>query len=794
MSSYSSTGIYVDAVPPHGANVVSGMWLYKVKRPPGAPPVFKARYVARGFSQREGVDFFHTFAPTPKMTTLWVLLHIVAQRDYELHSLDFSIVFLQGSLQEQLWLRRPPGFTSSFPPGTQWQLRRPVYSLHQAPREWQDMLRTSLAALDFFPSSADPSMFVRCGSTPFFVLFYVDDLVFATPDRRALAFVKEELQRRHTCTDLGELQRYLGLQITRDGAARTITLTQSHMVDVLTHFVAPGRYQPSHWYAVKRVAKYVASTSGMGLVLGGKQPVILTGFSDSSWADDAMAAQELRWLSFLFTDLGERTRSPIVLFADNRSAVLLCEEPRLVGKPKHIQLCYFLLRELLQRGQALVRRVVSEANTADIFTKALLPCDHQRFCTQLGLVSTGPHLLTASEGLCVGAAATTSLAPAVVASSGAASQTAQLSFTLDSRASNCFFRDCTDLTPMRTPITVALADPSVGPVVARITTTLPCPAAPSGFLTGYYTPSFSRNLVGVTHLHDLGVVITFPLDEPVASCTVGAIGAPLATFHREPGSGLYSLHTGSHHSGSGQVRSSQTLHLDICGPSPVLGPPQERYFLIVVDDYSRYTTVFPLRRKADMTTVLEPWLLALGGAQGLNGLCLHSDHGVRYATHQLNLWPSDARPRVTPVSLWTGSPGVAADFRVWGYLAHVRAPGANNHLSVLRFSGRHIQRVCLLLQESPPPRSRPHRGTEVISPLLFLTLEPPVVAPVAPPPSLPAPSGAVAEGEGTGVARAGGVGSGGAGGLGVEVTCMVDTAASSQRPRPASPPGFPSVP
>ncbi|CAI7772348.1 unnamed protein product [Closterium sp. NIES-54] len=231
MSSYSSTGIYVDAVPPHGANVVSGMWLYKVKRPPGAPPVFKARYVARGFSQREGVDFFHTFAPTPKMTTLWVLLHIVAQRDYELHSLDFSIVFLQGSLQEQLWLRRPPGFTSSFPPGTQWQLRRPVYSLHQAPREWQDMLRTSLAALDFFPSSADPSMFVRCGSTPFFVLFYVDDLVFATPDRRALAFVKEELQRRHTCTDLGELQRYLGLQITRDGAARTITLTQSHMVE-----------------------------------------------------------------------------------------------------------------------------------------------------------------------------------------------------------------------------------------------------------------------------------------------------------------------------------------------------------------------------------------------------------------------------------------------------------------------------------------------------------------------------------------------------------------------------------
>ncbi|CAI7891210.1 unnamed protein product [Closterium sp. NIES-54] len=87
---------YVDAVLPPGTNAVSGMLLYKVKRPPGSPPVFKARYVVRGFRQCEGVDFFQTFAPTPKMTTLQVLLHIAAQRDYELHSLDFSRAFLHG--------------------------------------------------------------------------------------------------------------------------------------------------------------------------------------------------------------------------------------------------------------------------------------------------------------------------------------------------------------------------------------------------------------------------------------------------------------------------------------------------------------------------------------------------------------------------------------------------------------------------------------------------------------------------------------------------------------------------
>ncbi|CAI7861302.1 unnamed protein product [Closterium sp. NIES-54] len=232
MASWKSTGTYVDEVPPPGANIVSGMWIFRVKRPPGSPPVFKARYFARGFSQREGVDFFQTFSPTPKMTTLWVLLHVAAQRDYELHSLDFSTAFLQGSLHEEIWLRRPPGFTGSFPASTQWSLWRPVYGLRQAPREWHDTLRTTLAALGFTPSTADPSLFLLTDTSlpPFYILVCVDDLVFATADTEALAHVKSELQKRHTCTDLGELRSYLGLQITRDRARRTITLTQSHMV------------------------------------------------------------------------------------------------------------------------------------------------------------------------------------------------------------------------------------------------------------------------------------------------------------------------------------------------------------------------------------------------------------------------------------------------------------------------------------------------------------------------------------------------------------------------------------
>ncbi|CAI7852578.1 unnamed protein product [Closterium sp. NIES-54] len=186
--------------------------------------------------------------------------------------------------------------------------------------------------------------------------------------------------------------------------------------------------------AAKRVLRYLCSTSGMGLVLGGRGDVVLTGHPDASSVDDqttqrsshgytfslgsgsvswrstrsssvlgssceaeiyatAMAAQELRWLTYLLTDLGERPRSPPVLYVDNKAAIALCQKHRLEHRTKHIDLRYFLARELQQRGQLRLTYVATRANTADIFTKALPPGDHQRFCTLLGLVPTLPHLL-----------------------------------------------------------------------------------------------------------------------------------------------------------------------------------------------------------------------------------------------------------------------------------------------------------------------------------------------------------------------------------------------------------------
>ncbi|CAI7933551.1 unnamed protein product, partial [Closterium sp. NIES-54] len=420
MASWKSTGTYVDEVPPPGANIVSGMWIFRVKRPLGSPPVFKACYVARGFSKREGVDFFQTFSPTQKMTTLRVLLHVAAQRDYELHSLDFSTVFLQGSLHEEIWLRHPPGFTGSFPPCTQWSLRRPVYGLRQAPREWHDTLRTTLAALGFAPSTADPSLFLRTETSlpPFYIVVYVDDLVLATADTEALALVKSELQKRHTCTDLGhsllappsyESVEPSGPYPELVGCLMYLmTCTRpelAYLLGLLACYVAPGRHRKVHMDAAKRVLRYLCSTSGMGLVLGGRGDVVLTGYLDASWVDDQATQRSSQGYTF---SLGSGSISGVLhvratlvhLLADRlgraasfSSSSVRRQQDRSTGWSTERSTRYFLARELQERGQLCLAYVATLANTADIFTKALPPGDHRRFCTLLGLVHTLPHFL-----------------------------------------------------------------------------------------------------------------------------------------------------------------------------------------------------------------------------------------------------------------------------------------------------------------------------------------------------------------------------------------------------------------
>ncbi|CAI7885775.1 unnamed protein product [Closterium sp. NIES-54] len=368
-----------------------------------------------------------------------------------------------------------------------------------------------------------------------------------------------------------------------------------------------------------------------------------------------------------------------------------------------------------------------------------------------GIVAAG---LGAGVTAALGASACAAPGAGESALSGTTSAQAFHTFTLDSGASRSFFRDRTTLTPLSRPVAVSLADPAGGPVLARFSTVLPCPAAPSGTLSGLYLPWFSTNLVSGADLQDQGVDQFTLASQRVTHCTCARTGRHLATFTRRPGSSLYTLSTESlpvtesgqvaalsqvfaAASGSGMAsrvlvsglprslpplplgpaptcvpcvegrqraapHSSefppteaplQTLHMDVWGPARVRGQDHERFFLLVVDDYSHYTTVFPLRSKGDVTEGIRLTFtvpaspLQNGIAERRIGMVMDvartsmihaaAPHflwpfAVQYAAHQLNLQPRVSLLETSPTLRWTGKVGDASAFRVWGSRAFVR--------------------------------------------------------------------------------------------------------------------------
>ncbi|CAI7872265.1 unnamed protein product [Closterium sp. NIES-54] len=267
---------------------------------------------------------------------------------------------------------------------------------------------------------------------------------------------------------------------------------------------------------------------------------------------------------------------------------------------------------------------------------------------------------------------------------GTAPAEALHTFTLDSCASRCFFRDSSTLTPLPAPVPVRLADPSGGLVVARSSTVLPCPAVPSGSLSGLHLPSFSTNLVSTAAFQD-AMVTTTTLEgqvsasgqaAPPCSCRLLShqtllwphrLGHPSLPRLRGMHSRLlvsclprslpplppspappylpcveWRQRADSHSSSFPPTTAPwQTLHMDVWCPARISGQGRERFFLLVVDDYTRYTTVFPLRNKGQVVDVLIPWIrtvrlqLRERFRMDLPVLRLHSNRGGEFSSDLL---------------------------------------------------------------------------------------------------------------------------------------------------------------
>jgi hypothetical protein len=234
---FENMGVYEWVPRPADRKVVGSKWVFKIKRgPDGSIQKHKARLVAQGFTQIEGIDFDETFAPVAKFASLRTVLALAAEHDLEVHQLDVKSAYLNGDLKEEIFMAPPPGF--DIPEGMVLKLKKAVYGTKQGGRAWYEHIRSTLKSMGYTPTNADHAVFTRTkDGTPSIIALYVDDITMACKSLKVINEDKEMLKKTYQMTDLGEITWILGMHVTRDRDAGWIALSQERYVnDVLERF------------------------------------------------------------------------------------------------------------------------------------------------------------------------------------------------------------------------------------------------------------------------------------------------------------------------------------------------------------------------------------------------------------------------------------------------------------------------------------------------------------------------------------------------------------------------------
>ena len=220
----------LESLPP-GKTAIPVKWVYKIKHnKDGSIDRFKARLVAKGFRQKEFIDYNEVFAPVGKYATFRTLMALVTNDDMELHQLDIKTAFLQGYLDEDIYIEQPPGYTEG-EDGMVCHLIKALYGLKQAPRAWHSRLHQELDSYGFKVSEADPGLYIYNDKTDnIYLMVYVDDILIAAKDVATVIETKRKLQTSFEARDLGEAETYLGINITRDRENKTLKIDQERMI------------------------------------------------------------------------------------------------------------------------------------------------------------------------------------------------------------------------------------------------------------------------------------------------------------------------------------------------------------------------------------------------------------------------------------------------------------------------------------------------------------------------------------------------------------------------------------
>lgn len=328
---------------PENVDLVTCKWIYKLKKgADGKINRYKARLVARGFSQQYGRDYDETFSPVARMVTIRTVISLAASKGWKLWQLDVKNAFLYGELDRDIFMEQPPGFVSKKFPSHVCRLKKALYGLKQAPRAWYGKIAQYLDFCGFKSSSADPSLFIKKTSTVCtLLLLYVDDMIITGDNSLEISCLQDALFVRFEMKSLGEAHYFLGLEIENSGGY--FVSQQRYAASILQRFrmresnevttpmepypklskiegkrlkdatifrqivgslfyltitrpdiafsvgvVSQFMDQPceSHLVAAKRILRYIKGTQSYGLMYKESLAFSLSGFVDADWAGD----------------------------------------------------------------------------------------------------------------------------------------------------------------------------------------------------------------------------------------------------------------------------------------------------------------------------------------------------------------------------------------------------------------------------------------------------------------------------------------------------------------------------
>ena len=332
---------------PKDRKAVGSKWVFKVKTSAdGSVERYKARLVAQGFSQKYGIDYDEVFCPVVRSESIRTVIALATQNGLQLHQMDVTSAFLNGDLEEEVYMKQPQGVIQKGQEHLVCKLKRSIYGLKQSPRCWNQTLDTQLKELGFIQSPSDPCIYTSTKQGLMIIAIYVDDIVIAGKSEKQIASIKSAIAKQFQVKDMGEMHYFLGVSVKQnlkmketwigqplytktilkkfgmenakpihtpaDPSTKLLKATKDcEMADQVLYQSAVGSllYLSSwtrpdityavgnvskfctnptkqHWTAVKRIMRYLKGTTNMGLMYSKNDCTNCVGYSDADWAGD----------------------------------------------------------------------------------------------------------------------------------------------------------------------------------------------------------------------------------------------------------------------------------------------------------------------------------------------------------------------------------------------------------------------------------------------------------------------------------------------------------------------------